>query len=190
MKHGIKFRIAAALVALACVASFSSSPARAASDSTYQTNVYLKAGGGALVIKTAAGPGIQHDNGSLVFNQRFRTSIANVNTGVTLLAAVPGWKYRVIDATMISVGGAAATCTTVDVLGTQAAGSAKLLAVAVAALTQSAVVRAGATNATVLADGASFVKNDVNTAITIGKTGASCATATNIDLLLTYAIES
>lgn len=119
---------------------------------------------------------------------RVRTATADVNAGATLLPAVPGFKYRIQDITMISIGGAAATATTVDVLATQSASGVKLLAVAVAALTQSAVVRAGAANATVLADGASFVVNDTNTAITIGKTGSSLATATHIDVLINYVL--
>ena len=121
---------------------------------------------------------------------RSRVTTANVNAGATLLPAVPGFKYRIQDMTMIAIGGAAATATTVDILATQSTSSVKLLAVAVAALTQSAVVRAGATNATVLADGASFVANDTNTAITIGKTGSSLATATHIDVLITYVLEA
>lgn len=113
---------------------------------------------------------------------KYRASFttAQVNAGATILAAVLGFKWQVLDITIIAVGGNAATATTVDVLATQAAGSVKLLAVAVAALTRSAVVRAGAANATVLADGASFAANDANTAITIGKTGADLATATAI----------
>lgn len=121
---------------------------------------------------------------------RSRVTTANVNAGATLLPAVPGFKYRIQDMTMIAIGGAAATATTVDILATQSTSSVKLLAVAVAALTQSAVVRAGAANATVLADGASFVANDTNTAITIGKTGSSLATATHIDVLITYVLEA
>lgn len=170
------FRKFAALAVLATLAA----PAIFAQDSSYLTAVYLERGTGRVVSQAGGGA---------VYQQRFRTTIANVNTGVTLLPAQAGLKYRVIDMSMISVGGATATCTTVDVLGTQATASVKLLAVAVAALTQSALVRAGASNATILADGASFVANDVNTAVTIGKTGISCATATHIDLILTYAID-
>lgn len=123
------------------------------------------------------------------YTLRQRVSTANVNAGLTLLAAIPGWKYRVTDMAMIAIGGAAGATTTVDILATQAAGSVKLLAVAIAALTQSAVVRAGAANATVLADGASFVANDVNTAISINKTGISMTTATNIDVIINYQLE-
>jgi hypothetical protein len=120
---------------------------------------------------------------------RVRTTTANVNAGATLLPAVPGFRYRLQDVTMISIGGAAAGATTIDVLGTRTT-SVKLLAVAVAALTQSSVVRAGAANATVLADGASFTTVDANTAITIGKTGSDLTTSTNIDVLLTYVLEA
>jgi hypothetical protein len=119
-----------------------------------------------------------------VFRGRFTT--AQVNAGATVLAAVPGYKYRVHDAAMIAIGGAAATATTIDLLGTQSTSSVKLVANAVAGLTQNTLLRAGATNSAILAGGVSFVENDTNTAITIGKTGSDLATATHIDVLLTY----
>lgn len=165
MKHGILFRVAAVAVALAILAG----PVGAVSQDT-------------TVIRPV--------NGSFAYNQRIRTAIAAVNSGATLLPAVAGYKYRLIDASVIAVGGAVATCTAVTINGTQATSSAALLSIAVAALTQSTVVKPNTANATVLADGASFVKNDATTAITIGKTGGSCATATHVDVILTYAIES
>jgi hypothetical protein len=76
-----------------------------------------------------------------------------------------------------------------QILATQAAASVAALIAAVAGLTQNTLLRAGAANATILAGGASFVSNDVNTAITIGKTGGTLATSTHIDVLLTYVIE-
>lgn len=121
--------------------------------------------------------GVQHTR------QRF--TVAQVNAGATILSARAGIRYQMVDCALISIGGAAATATTVDILATQTS-SVKLVAAAVAGLTQSTLLRAGATNATILADGASFVANDVNTAITIGKTGSNVATATHIDVLLTY----
>lgn len=121
---------------------------------------------------------------------RSRVTIANVNAGATLLPAIANRKYRVCDMALISVGGAAGAVTTVDILGTQSSSSVKLLAGAQANLTQSALVRAGGTGGTILADGASFVACDTNTAITIGKTGSSVTTATHIDVLLSYVIES
>jgi hypothetical protein len=125
-----------------------------------------------------------------MFSQRIRSTIAEVNAGKTLLPALPGFRYVVRDVKMIAVGGAVAAATTVDVLATQGAASVKLLAVAVAALTQSALVRAGAANATILADGASFAPNDANTAVTIGKTGSTATTATNVDVIIDYAVEA
>lgn len=129
------------------------------------------------------GPGI-------VRNTRQRFTIAQVNAGATILAAVAGYKYRLIACKAISVGGAAAAVTTVDILGTQAASGVKLVAYAQASLTQSTVLTDGGSGATVLADGASYAQNDANTAITIGKTGSSVTTATHIDVILSYALEA
>jgi hypothetical protein len=120
---------------------------------------------------------------------RQRFTVAQVNAGATVLAAITGLKYRVADMALIAIGGAAATATTVDILSTQSASSVKLLAAAVAGLTQNTLLRAGAANATILAGGVSFVANDVNTEITISKTGSNVATATHIDVLLSYVIE-
>jgi hypothetical protein len=128
-------------------------------------------------------------NQTMVRALRTRVTTANVNAGATLLAAIPGYKYRLHDAAMIAIGGGAATATTVDILATQSASSVKLVANAVAGLTQNTLLRAGATNSTILAGGVSFVANDANTAITIGKTGSDLATATSIDVLLLYTIE-
>ena len=65
----------------------------------------------------------------------------------------------------------------------------KLVAYAQASLTQSAVLRDGGAGAAVLADGASFVQNDANTKIAAAKTGSSLATATAVDVLLSYILE-
>jgi len=120
---------------------------------------------------------------------RTRFTTAQVNAGATLLPAVPGKQYRIVDMALIAIGGAAATATSVDILATQSASSVKLLAAAVAGLTQNTLLRAGAANAAILAAGASFVQNDVNTAITIGKTNSDLATATHVDALVTYVLE-
>lgn len=169
-------RIVAAALALALGLSL---PV-AAQDASVQGVIYHQRQTGLL--KDQAGGGV-------VLNQRFRIAIADVNAGASLLPALRGYKYRVIDAAMIAIGGAVGTCTTVDILATQSTSSVKLLASAVAALTQNTLLRAGATNATILAGGVSFVQNDISTAVTIGKTGGTCDTATSVDVLLTYAIE-
>jgi hypothetical protein len=158
-----------------------------AQDSTYQFDVFIERGTGRVMSQAGGGA---------VYNQRFRVTTAAVNTGATLLPARAGIKYRLVDAHMIPIGGAVATCTAVVILGTQATASATLVSAAAAAMTQSAWVGPGLTNVanvsglgSILADGASFVANDVNTAITIGKTGGSCATVTNVDVVLSYALE-
>ena len=120
---------------------------------------------------------------------RRRFTIAEVNNGDTIVAAVPGMKHRLINAKMTAVGGAVGTVTTIDILGTQSAASAKLATFAQAQLTQNTLLGLTSTGATVLAAGASFVQNDVNTAITIGKTGGAVDTATHIDVVVTYATE-
>jgi hypothetical protein len=66
----------------------------------------------------------------------------------------------------------------------------KLVAYAQASLTQSTLLRDGASGSTLLADGASYVANDANTAITVNKTGASVTTATHIDVNFSYVIEA
>ena len=119
---------------------------------------------------------------------RTRFTAAQINAGASLLPAVPGFAYRLVDAKLVAIGGAATTATDVRILGTRT-GSVALLAVAVAALTQSAVVRAGATNAAVLADGASFTPLDANTPVTVGKTGGTLAGATHVDVIAEYALE-
>ena len=124
-----------------------------------------------------------------VISTRQRFTVAQVNAGATVLAASPGFRYRMVDVALIAVGGAATAATSVDILATQSASSVKLLAASVTGLTQNTLLRAGATNAAILAAGASFVQNDVNTAITILKAGSDVATATHIDVLLTYQIE-
>jgi hypothetical protein len=146
-----------------------------------------------LTNELVVGSGISGATGSPVSairSLRTRVAIADVNAGATVLAAVAGRKYRLIDVQAIAVGGAVGATTTVDINGTQGSSAVKLVSFAQTSLTQSAVLRPGSAGVTVLADGASFVQNDVNTAITIGKTGATATGATAIDIALTYALES
>ena len=121
---------------------------------------------------------------------RKRFTVAEVNAGATILAA-PGLshKFRMVDYSMIAIGGNAATATDIRILATQEGSAVALAIVAVAGLTRSTVNKPNSANNTVLADGASFVANDVNTAITIGKTGGTLATATHIDVILTFAAD-
>jgi predicted RecA/RadA family phage recombinase len=147
------------------------------------------ANGVPTVLVDLNGQGPTPDIYGIVKQRRVRVTTAEVNAGLTILPAIAGFRYRLSDAKMIAIGGAAATATSVDILATQSASSVKLVAAAVAGLTQSAVLRAGATNSAVLADGASFNVCDANTAITVAKTGSSLATATHIDFIIDYVVE-
>jgi hypothetical protein len=124
-----------------------------------------------------------------LLSKRLRATIAEVNAGIELLPALAGYKYRMVNCQAVSVGGAAAAVTTVDILATQSS-AVKLAAFAQAQLTQSTVLRPGITGCAVLANGASFIANDANTAITVGKTGSSVTTATHIDIEFSYVIEA
>jgi len=119
---------------------------------------------------------------------RHRVTTAEVNAGHTIVAAVPGQKFRVTGIRMIALEGDAETATSVDILATQSSASVRLFVVGVAGLTDSAVVTEDNANVAILADGASFAENDANTAITIGTQsgGSDLATCTGIDVILSY----
>jgi predicted RecA/RadA family phage recombinase len=123
-----------------------------------------------------------------VHNVRKRIAVASVNAGATLLPAVAGCKWRLVNAEAISIGGAAGAVTTVDILATLSS-SRKLVAFAQASLTQSTELKSGGTGAAILADGASYTANDVSTAITVGITGSAITTATHIDFKGQFALE-
>lgn len=128
--------------------------------------------------------------------QRTRVTVAQINAGFTLLPAIQGVKWRLIDLMLIAIGGAVTGSTDVRLLGTRAGSSVALGIAAVAGLTQSTVLRLGSPFATAgtasivaLTDGGSFTPLDVNTAVTAGKTGGTAATATAVDFALTYVAE-
>src|SRR2546422_9679679 len=100
--------------------------------------------GNTLVVDVAAGGKIA---GGVPMFLRRRCTAAEVNAGVTLVSA-PGAGYapRMVDCSMVAVGGAAAGATSVDLLATLASASRKLVSKAIAGLTQSALLRAGAAN--------------------------------------------
>lgn len=137
---------------------------------------------------TTASPVWEHVDAGMVKAIRQRNTVAEVNAGATLLPAISGYKYRIVDMAMIAIGGAAATATSVDIRGVQSSSTVNLMASAVAGLTQNTLLRAGATNGAILAAGASFVENDANTAITVAKTGSNVATATHIDFIVQYVL--
>lgn len=168
----------------------------------YQTKIYKDTNGDRQVIDSGgdlevrSGGMLDAQSGSIVtglaLNLRTRATTAEVNAGLLLLPALSGYKYRITDLTMIAIGGNAATATSVDIVTTQSGSAARPFVVAVAALTRSAVVKPNSANVTVLADGASFVANDDNTGVYVSKqaAGSNLATATHIDVNLTYVIEA
>ncbi len=126
---------------------------------------------------------------SLAHQHRQRCTVAEVNAGIELLPAIDGFKYRLLSASAISIGGAAAAVTTVDVVGVQTT-PVLLVAFGQAALTENTELRAGDTGGVILAAGASFVACDENTAISADVTGDAITTATHIDFIITYAIDA
>jgi hypothetical protein len=149
-----------------------------------QDNVRINSGNATLQTLAVTGSVVA---AGVVMNVRQRFTIAEVNAGATLVAAVAGKSIRMVSCKAIAVGGAAGAVTTVDVLGTLSTGR-KLVAFAQANLTQSAVLTDGGTGAAVLADGASYTANDAGTAVTVGKTGSSVTTATHIDVIFDYVL--
>lgn len=143
------------------------------------------------VIEVLRGPNTDVVAGSgVVKHLRTRVTTAQVNAGFTLLPALTGLKYRLVDAAMIAIGGNAGGTTGVRLRATQTT-EVTLFDAKVAGLTQHTLLRIGtATNGLILNAGASFVANDANTPITVIKDGSDLTTATHIDVLLSYTIEA
>lgn len=129
-----------------------------------------------------------------VFTKRVRLTLAQVNAGYDIVAAVTGKKLRLVDAKLIAIGddlAATANATGVAVKATQSASEVALFTVNLAQMTRSAVNRIGTASTAVLADGASFAQNDAATVLTIEAVGGTdLITSTYIDAEVTYAIEA
>jgi len=123
-----------------------------------------------------------------LFCWRERITAAQVNAGYTILNAINNYKYRIISAAMIAIGGAAAGATDVRVSGTQGAAALSPMIAPVAALTQNALVSQQTATVTIPNGGAGFDVLDANTPVTVGKTGGSLTGATAIDVIIQYAI--
>lgn len=120
---------------------------------------------------------------------RQRFTVAQLTTAglaFTATPALPGVRWRLVDAVMIAIGGAITTSTSINIAGTVSAVAAELLVVAAAALTQSALVRAGAANAVILANGASFTQMDANAALVAHSVGGTPTVATAVDIFIEY----
>jgi hypothetical protein len=165
----------------------------------FNSDLVLTHSAGVLTLTTgelALGGHVVSVNGDAVLiTQRHRVTTTEMNTGHSLLGAVTGLKYRLVDIGVIAIGGAAAAtanATGLAIYGTQT-GSVALYTALLAALTQSAFCRPGTTNTSIQADGASFVANDAATAITCKTVSAGnfdLITATHFDVILTYCLEA
>lgn len=121
---------------------------------------------------------------------RFLPADLVVAPGTVFLPATSRGRYRLVDVIAIANGGAAAGITSIILTGMVNNVKVNLLTLAAAGLTQSTMLRMGAANATVLADGASTNLTDPNTAISIERVGGALTGATSIDVMATYALES
>lgn len=166
----------------------------ASTGSVYEGTAYESATADGDVIEVLPGPNTDVAASTFAGSakvSRTRVTLAQINAGHTVLAAVAGYKYRMQDIALIAVGGTTAGITGILVRGTQAEAVVKLMDGKIAGLARSVLLRAGtATHGVILADGASFAANDVNTAITVIKDGSDLSGATHIDVLLTYTVEA
>ena len=129
-------------------------------------------------------------------NKRLRSTTAQVNAaaGSELLPALAGYAYRFIDFAAIAIGGAAATATSIDIIGTRGGVAVRLAVIAVAARSENTRVGLGHANCVILAAGASFTPLDANTSVVVATqaypSAGNLATAVSIDVIATYVMES
>jgi hypothetical protein len=108
---------------------------------------------------------------------------AQANAGVVIVPARPGKAIAVVAATMIARGGAAATCTSVDLKDT-AGTPVVALAFAQASLTENTALHDWASAGVTLTTYRSALT--VEKGLQILKTGSSIATATSFDYAVGY----
>jgi hypothetical protein len=121
-----------------------------------------------------------------MFTHRERVAVADINAGYTLLPIQPKYQYRIEHMKMIAIGGAAGAATDVRILGTRSAAAVALMTVAIAQLTQNAINDIASAND--LDGGLSFNELDADTAVTVGKTGATLTTLTHVDFIVSYTL--
>lgn len=117
---------------------------------------------------------------------RLRLTIAQVNAGADLLAALPTVRWRLFDAAMIAIGGAVTSNTSVNISGLVSGVATQLAVGAQASLTQSTLLRIGSAGMTIIANGASFTQQDVNAAMRATNVGSAITVATHVDFLIHY----
>ena len=153
-----------------------------------ETGILIGPEGGKQIGLTFEGgrPTFSEGMDNLTMSSRTRYTIAQVNAGVEMLAGIVGYKYRLVDAAVIAVGGAATTLTSIDISGTQSGSAAVLFSYAQANLTENTMLDRSTAGTTLLAAGASFVQNDAGTGISIKTAGAAGTVVTHVDVVLTF----
>jgi len=113
---------------------------------------------------------------------------AELTAGKVLVAANAAWKIKVISASVTAKGGDAAGVTTVDIKGTKDAAVVNLASFPVALLKKDVTVTMQSTGVILLPQFfKSFQANDINTPITIAKTGGALTGATSLEVKISYA---
>jgi hypothetical protein len=115
-------------------------------------------------------------------------TVAELTAGKVLVAANAAWKIKVSSASVTAKGGDAAGVTTVDITGTQAASVVKLAQFPVALLKKDVPVTMQSTGVILLPQFfKSFQACDLNTPISIAKTGGALTGATSLEVKISYA---
>ncbi len=136
---------------------------------------------------TVTGPGA----GTVVYRKRVTPTVAQVHAGYTVLPAVTGLKYRLVDYSVVAVGGDVETQTHFYIKGTQGASAVNLVDIAAGALTRAYLNKPWMPNNTLLvssSDLVAFNVCDANTAITLAD-DAQATTATSFIVEVSYVVE-
>jgi hypothetical protein len=121
----------------------------------------------------------------VVLTKYTRVTAAQVNSGLTLLAATAGRTYRVVGFIITAIGGAAGGLTALTLADTNTS-PVSITSIAAAALTENTPVlpaSANVTNGVGLGGPLTAAKG-----VSVGKTGNALTTATHVDVTLLYTI--
>ena len=122
--------------------------------------------------------------------KQFTEAQVNDSGGTPVVEGIPGHKHRLVNATLVAVGGNAAGATHVELASKQSTSTVKLVRVAVAGLAENDVTNMfAASNVTLLNAGASFASNNEGEPISITRVTNNLITATHIDVILDYVVE-
>ena len=115
-------------------------------------------------------------------------TIAQVNSGTTILSAVTGRRLRVVGFELQAIGGAFGTCTAVQI--TDTAGTPIVsFSVPIATLTQNTIVTPASSNIT-FTTYAWQGQLTASKGLQVNKTGGTCDTATSLNYRISYTINN